>query len=156
MAEVLQRTVSECQVKAQWIRVVSSTRLLPNPTIWGKQDQVRQHACLRHLEHRGIASSSWDCCLPPARNYALNNGKVWIEPFCSMPVCVPINKPTYYYLLLKHWEKRLCFSAFVIPPAWSRPDTPAVKISEDRSHRKLQGQNHLSVRFLGLFLILGC
>lgn len=35
-AEVLQRTVSECQVKARWIRVISSTWLLPNPTIWGK------------------------------------------------------------------------------------------------------------------------
>lgn len=32
-AEVLQRAVSECQVKARWIRVIYSTWLLPNPTI---------------------------------------------------------------------------------------------------------------------------
>ncbi len=102
-AEVLQRTVSECQVKARRIRDISSTWLLPNPTIWGK-----------HRTRWGN-TPVWDTS-GTQRDHLLNTGLLLPTGMDVVySACSTINWDIIFFsgLLLIHrtqWQSSLLFS----------------------------------------------
>lgn len=56
--------MSGCQVNAQWIRVISSTWLLPNPTIWGKHGTRWGNTPALDTS----AAQTWECNFQMAQN----------------------------------------------------------------------------------------